>query len=679
MAEKDALKKLEEQLRCTICLDTYTNPKVLQCDHVYCRECIRQLLLRNLPGERSLTCPNCRQDTPVPENGVQGLKPALQINSLLDIQDSLLQQKVVDLPKLFYCHDHVNEELKLFCVTCEKLICFNCVIKGARHHDCEYEKMTDVYDRYKGEIETSLGPVKQNLAAIEGALEVFETSRGDVSVQQAVIEANIHSNIDQLQAILEVRRNKLVTQLHQLTQRKLGYLVTKHSHAEAIKKALQKCHINMKVKLDSMNMRELIEEKVSMINQIIDANSAFQPDILSPSTSASIEFTTSPQTSVLCQNHGDLSMQEELPDPRKCHATGSGLGTVHVGETDQVFLQIANHWGEPCEIPESSAECKLVSEITGMSKDISIECIEKGCYELNFAPAIKGWHHLHATISDQHINGSPYILLAKSLPGVKAMGKPIKTITDVQRPWGLVINHSRQIVVTEYGKHCVSIFTPSGVKILSFGTRGTNEGQFNHPCGVSVDEDDNILVADYKNNRIQKFNSEGEFITTVGTKGNKPLQFKGPKGIAFSTFNKKVYVADGLHRVHILNSDLTYCGIFSRPGIPDILTEIGLECDRFGRVYIPYMTQRRVQVFTAEGTFLYLIGNFGITNYISSVAFDNDDIMYVSDYARGRVSTFTLEGKFLDSLNTGTSSRPYGLAVDSGVLYVCNNNSISMV
>ena len=155
---------MDKDLICTICLDTYTSPKVLQCDHVYCRECLRQLLLRNMSGDHSLTCPSCRQVTPVPENGVQGLKPAFQINSFLEIKKSL-EKKVVNAPevqlqdpeasdqKFTNCQDHVNEESKLYCETCKKFICLYCVIKGAKHHKCDYERLPDVCDRYKGEIE----------------------------------------------------------------------------------------------------------------------------------------------------------------------------------------------------------------------------------------------------------------------------------------------------------------------------------------------------------------------------------------------------------------------------------------------------------------------------------------------------------------------------------------------
>ena len=53
MAEQ-ALKRLEEQLNCSICLDTFTDPKLLQCFHVYCQQCLVPLGVRDQQGQLSL-------------------------------------------------------------------------------------------------------------------------------------------------------------------------------------------------------------------------------------------------------------------------------------------------------------------------------------------------------------------------------------------------------------------------------------------------------------------------------------------------------------------------------------------------------------------------------------------------------------------------------------------------
>ena len=73
------------QKHCSICLDTYTDPKLLQCFHVYCRKCLVKLVDRDQQGQLFLSCPICRQATPVPANGVAGLQSAFLITPLLEI------------------------------------------------------------------------------------------------------------------------------------------------------------------------------------------------------------------------------------------------------------------------------------------------------------------------------------------------------------------------------------------------------------------------------------------------------------------------------------------------------------------------------------------------------------------------------------------------------------------
>ena len=38
-----ALKQIDEQLTCSVCLDQYTNPKTLPCMHNFCLQCIEGL------------------------------------------------------------------------------------------------------------------------------------------------------------------------------------------------------------------------------------------------------------------------------------------------------------------------------------------------------------------------------------------------------------------------------------------------------------------------------------------------------------------------------------------------------------------------------------------------------------------------------------------------------------
>ena len=88
MAVEKVLEKIEEQLQCSVCLETYKNPKQLLCHHICCLECLRPLV-KSQQRELSVTCPLCRKSTPVPAGGVDSLQSAVHVAGLLEIRDSV--------------------------------------------------------------------------------------------------------------------------------------------------------------------------------------------------------------------------------------------------------------------------------------------------------------------------------------------------------------------------------------------------------------------------------------------------------------------------------------------------------------------------------------------------------------------------------------------------------------
>ena len=147
------------------------------------------------------------------------------------------------------------------------------------------------------------------------------------------------------------------------------------------------------------------------------------------------------------------------------------------------------------------------------------------------------------------------------------------TITDLRQPrgpggWrGVAVNEKGQIVVTDCHDNCVSIFSGSGEKVRSFGSEGSDPGEFYGPHGVALTATGDILVCDWYNHRIQLFSPEGKSLKCIGSRGDGPLQFMYPEGIAVHPHSNKIYVTDSNnHRVQILNADLTFSSTFYSSG-----------------------------------------------------------------------------------------------------------------
>ena len=102
-----------------------------QCFHVFCEGCLQALLARN-SQQQQVDCPNCRQPTPLPENGVPGLRGAFLVHHLFDIHDTL---------------EKVSAPAKAQCQKCKKRES-SCCRETARTH--LHEQHTEAVDVHLG-------------------------------------------------------------------------------------------------------------------------------------------------------------------------------------------------------------------------------------------------------------------------------------------------------------------------------------------------------------------------------------------------------------------------------------------------------------------------------------------------------------------------------------------------
>ena len=520
---KELEEQVEEQLNCSICLDTYTDPKLLQCFHVYCQQCLVPLVVRDKQEKLGgITCPTCCQVTPIPDRGVAGLQSVapFQINRLMEIQSTVKKLKNPLATGAmggisFHCFEHAEEKLKLYCETCGVLICLLCSLKGGKHHDHDCSPFRKAFERYKEEITSFVEPLEKQVTTINNALAQLDRRCKEISSQQADIEDSVYAAFWRLREVLNVRETEIINQLHQTTQGKLKDLVAQSDQIETTLAQLNSCLQFIGESLKTGSEQHVLMMKTNTVNQAKELTTPFQPDFLKPNAKADMVFSALPDMTASCQNHGIIETYQA--DPSKCHITVKGVNMV-VGERSTAILHAINSAEEPCEKTIRSLECELVSDISGTKENCFVWRRGLSQYEISYQPTIKGRYQVHIKVEGQHVRGSPFSIAVKS--PVEKLGTPIRTIDYLQYPCGVVINQRREVVITEDTGHCVSVFSPCGEKLRSFGRHGRGDGQFNNPHGVAVDGEGNILVADCCNNRIQKFTSEGQFLTSVGTKGS---------------------------------------------------------------------------------------------------------------------------------------------------------------
>lgn len=112
---------------------------------------------------------------------------------------------------------------------------------------------------------------------------------------------------------------------------------------------------------------------------------------------------------------------------------------------------------------------------------------------------------------------------------------------------GLRVDRYDNVWVTDNGDHQVMKFSNDGELLLTLGTKGTagtDNKTFNRPTDIAFGPSDEVYVSDgYGNSRVVKFSAEGEFLTTWGSLGSEPGEFDLVHSIAVDS-NGRVYVSD---------------------------------------------------------------------------------------------------------------------------------------
>ena len=728
-AAEKALQNIQDQVTCGICLEPYTQPKLLKCFHIFCEKCLQSLVHE----EQSLTCPHCCQDTALPASGVAGLQGAFYIHYLFDIQDALQKvsssnqtmcnkckkheaarfcrtcgfvcqfceethqywdnltnHEIIDLDtltgdvttlvpplkKTLFCSKHPAKEADLYCDECDELICRDCIVRV--HRDHQYDLVPESFAKQEKVIVTSLSSVEQQLATLHRAVESLDARCATIIEQKTAVVAEIDSAITQLQQALEVRKTELVSQAEQIAQQKLKKLAAQRNELELKIAQLKSCLDFVEESRRTCSQGEILRMKSPLVKQIDDLTGSFKPETLALAEQADLKLAHSQNNPMKTfQQFGKVYCHRVCPD--KCRASGEGIKVAMRGQVAVLSVEAFDSEGVPYTSPVDSLTCELVTSDGSSQVRGTVERRDKNSYDITYQPEHLGKPQLHILVEGCPILNSPFTVTV--LPNFTA---PTNVISNLNRPFRITVREGGEMVVSELNGNCVSIISVNGEK-KSFGTHSSAPGQLDWPRGVAVDSEDSIFVCDGNNHRVQQFSPTEEHSKTVGSKGNRLLQFNSPVGIAVHPHTHKVYVADtGNHRIQVLNSDLTYSSSFGSKGSNngELNYPYDISTDSAGNVYVVEYYNHRIQVFSSDGQYLRQFGRRGKRegelDQPTSIAIDSHNVVYVTECGNHCISIFTTEGEFIKTFGIKGSGPaqfncPYGVyRFKNGTVYVCD-------
>jgi sugar lactone lactonase YvrE len=198
--------------------------------------------------------------------------------------------------------------------------------------------------------------------------------------------------------------------------------------------------------------------------------------------------------------------------------------------------------------------------------------------------------------------------------------------------------------------------------LLSWGTNGHGDGQFDIPIAIVVNAKDEILVTDFRQAkvdakpRLQRFDPNGRFLCAFETEAMPGGLALDKEGLLYATHMMlhKVTVCDPQGKlVREFGKQGKAPGEFEQPG--------GIAFGPDGSVYVADQVNRRVQRLTPTGEPISAWGQYGVktgefggnTSAASRVggphflAFNSRGEIHTTEGSVGRIQKFTADGSFL--------------------------------
>lgn len=172
------------------------------------------------------------------------------------------------------------------------------------------------------------------------------------------------------------------------------------------------------------------------------------------------------------------------------------------------------------------------------------------------------------------------------------------------------------------------------------GVSGNDERHFHDPASINFLPDGSFYVADgYVNSRVVKFDRNGKYMMSWGTKGAGQGQFNLVHSVGIDA-NRRLYVADRVNnRVQIFDENGKFIDVW--PGTRSVTRVVATED---GGIWMAIAGYNRFAKFDQNGKLLYHFGELGAEPGLldNPHQFDVDSAgnLYVADANNNRIQKF---------------------------------------
>ena len=705
---------LKKEAECPLCLETVKDPKTLPCLHSFCLRCIdKHARYARRKLETTIKCPVCQACFQIPEGGTFGSLPtSFHLNRLVDLLalrngshesqrcssceenntatcycfvcqtflckdcfdahqrlkatrghrnvliENLRAQDVEELmhrPAMCAKKYHENEPLDYYCQDCSVCICHKCSIVSHNRHSLV--DLQEAAEEQKMQMTQVFARVKEKLVIVESKISEQTELMNKSEEEICAAEEKVTKVVQEIIRVAKEHETAVKTKLAEIKVTQQRKYAAKIGNVQLLAAQLK----------SSVEYGEGIVQR-SIGPEILQAGHAVLGRCEELLTTQDIEVCK-PQRVVYCVNAEAMNILKGLvpgqvfetnTDPSQSSAEGRGLIEAEAGTENNFTVTTRDSKGTQCYYEQDQLTL-IVRSQKGEEEETKIDDCKNGSYVVRYKPKSVGLRDISVEVNGQPLTGSPW--------RVQASGHQYKAIH-------------------------------------SFGSHGTEPGQFKGPVSIAVNKrTGKIAIADYFNRRVQLFDRECKYLKKIGDKGLDAEKIKFPLSVEFTTSDEvivihgepfkpskmflftehgdfikiisqhlidpfSVSVRDGGHMivcdsgdksVKVLSPDGT--GLVQSLKGPHSLHYPTSAVYHENKFFVLNNLHNYVTVFNNEGLYLYDIGKEEsvVGSLRKSFTIDAFNNLIVCDNDNSSLHVFSLDGKYINSFNEGNIS-PYCIA-----------------
>ena len=540
--------------------------------------------------------------------------------ALKDFQDQDIEA-VLRRPAFCQKELHEKEELKFFCKNCEVAICNTCAM--TLHEGHGKMLLQEATNARKTKINSMIKSLKDEVLEKRKEVEQFNQKSMEVQAQVVDIKSQVQTNVDQMIAIIEARKQDVFDAVDNQANKALETLLQKKGEVENQVKIIE----------SAIEQTESLMKR-NFSTEILGFNETFDKILQEQGTQENRDTECTPQFS--------FTKSEKLINV---------LNSEGIGNVKTVFSET--------KLQQSEAEGKESSKVTDGNKGANVRDspLEAQVQTKRYIPVLS-FGQKGESVGEFNgpwgvaVNDRDEIAVTELWNGrvsvfssdgthLRSFGRWGQKNGEFNLPSGIAFDSHGNIVVADGVNHRVQVFDRNGKFLRTFGEHGSLDHQLKNPEGLSINGNGDIIVTDTGNKLIKIFSSSGEYLRKFGGAGflvepNHCIQH-----------GQYFIVSDyGDDSIKMFDLEGKFISKFGKQGNKDgeFNEPCYLSINKQGLLMVCDAGNHRVQVFELSGKFVTKFGSKGSGrgefNYPVSTASLSDGRIVVSDKKNHRIQIF---------------------------------------